>query len=130
MKKIIVILSMIFIQSALAASATETVNSLLPFGTFDGEDCRVRVTRTIRGNVKVNVRNPFEQMSFIVSKNDSYKYIPGHHFAVMTRTKSSRSLSSEYVFLSYSDKGLSVLVGRAFYSPENSYDRNIECTLY
>lgn len=132
MKKILILLSFILAQSVLASSpnATERFNSLLPFGSFDGDDCRVSVSRTLRGNIKVSVGNLLQRMHFVIPRHGPYRYVEGKHFAIKTIKRAGIEREMNYLFLSYASNGVSVLVGKSFYAPGASYDRNVECTLY
>jgi len=131
MKKIVCVLGLVLAQSAFALpNATERFNSLLPYGSYDGDDCRVSVSRTLRGNTKVTVNSYHRRIKMVIPKNQFYQYVPEVYYAVRTENKSGSNIESNYIYFSYTPRGASVLVGRSFYSPENSFDRNIECTLY
>lgn len=130
MKKLILVLGMIFAHNAFALpNAVERFNSLFPYGTFDGDDCRVRVTRTVRGNVKVSVGNLLRRINYVIPKDQFYRYVPGKYFALRTQKKGVNRVESDYLFLSYQPEGINLLVGKSLYSPAESYDRNVDCTI-
>lgn len=130
MKKLLLVLGLMFTQSSFAyVDAVERFNSLLPHGTYHGDQCTVRVGRTIRGNIKVSVVNPLYRINFVIPKYQFYRYVPGKHFAIYTESKGSLETARNYLFLSYQPEGLNVLVGKSFYSPAESFDRNVDCSI-
>lgn len=130
MKKLSLLLGVLFSLNAYALpNAADKFSSLLPYGSYEGEDCRVRVTRTITNNIKVSVVNPMYKMEYVIQKNQFYRHFPGQYFAVYTDKKNQNEIDRSYLFMSYSEKGINVLVGKVLYSPYESYERNVECII-
>lgn len=130
MKKLIIVLGIIFSQASFAApSAIDTFTNLLPFGRHDGDDCRVSMSYTLRGNLKVTVANLAQRQTYVIGRYDYYSYIPGRHLVLRDIQTNGSVRSGRYLFFSYVNGKRSVLVGASKYSPSGSYDFNVECTV-
>lgn len=130
MKKLLLLLGVMFSLSAFSLpNAADKFSSLLSYGSYAGDDCRVRVTRTITNNIKVSVVNTMYKMEYVIQKNQFYRHFPGQYFAVYTDKKNQNELDRSYLYMSYLDKGINVLVGKLLYSPYESFERNVDCTI-
>lgn len=128
MKNIILVLAMFFVQNAFAyITAPQKFNSMLAYGTYYGDDCQVKVSKTIFKNTKIRVRSPYGTISYILEKDESYKFIPEDFFAVRKSDTVNARNDSEYLYLSFSKKGTSVLVGETFYEEGILYRKSAEC---
>lgn len=130
MKKLLIVLGLVLSQASFAApSVIDTFTNLLPFGRHDGDDCRVSMSYTLKGNLKVTVANLVQRQSYILGRFDYYNYLPGRHLVLRDIQRSGTTRSARYFFFSYVDGKRSVLIGTSKYSPSESYDYNVECTV-
>lgn len=130
MKKLLIVLGLVLSQASFAApSAIDAFTNLLPFGKHDGDDCRVSMSYTLRGNLKVTVANLVQRQSYVIGRYDYYNYLPGKHLVLRDIQRSGTVRNGRYFFFSYVNGKRSVLIGTSKYSPGESYDYNVECTV-
>lgn len=130
MKKLFIVLGLILSQASFAApSAIDAFTNLLPFGKHDGDDCRVSMSYTLKGNLKVTVANLVQRQSYVIGRYDFYNYLPGRHLVLRDIQTRGSLRSGRYLFFSYVNGKRSVLIGTSKYSPGESYDYNVECTV-